>query len=115
MKHNSVELGIKRDLAGQPTSLSCSLGKLEQVGLHAVIGRASDPVDPRRIDMDMASGTGALASTIAVDARDIVEPRCFPRRQSFTDFDREPSAIVSYKSDLDHSTLAFPWRTIQCA
>lgn len=115
VKHNSVKTGIEFDLAGQAALRSGSLGKLEQVGLHAVIGKASDPVDPRRIDLDVTSGTCALTTAIAVDAGNIVEQRCFARRQSLANFDRKPVAIVSYKGDLDHFTWTFPWRTIQCA
>lgn len=46
MQDKAVEPLIKHDLARQPALCIRTLGKLEQVGLHAITGKASDPVYP---------------------------------------------------------------------
>lgn len=115
VKHNPVKLGIKRDLAGQPAFRRGPFGELEQIGFHAAIRKPPDPVDPGWIDVNMACGTGALAPTIAVDARNFVEQRRFARRHANSDFNRKPATIVGNKGDLHHKTVTFPWRIDQCA
>lgn len=46
MENKPVKPIIKRDLASEPTFFRGPFGKLKQIGLHAPIGKASDPVDP---------------------------------------------------------------------
>jgi len=46
MEDKPVKPIIKRDLASEPTFFRGPFGKLKQIGLHAPIGKASDPVDP---------------------------------------------------------------------
>ena len=115
MEDKPVKPIIKRDLASQPAFIRGSLGKLKQIGLHTAIGKASDPVDPCWIDMDMTCGTSALATTIAVDTRNIVEQCRFARRHAGCDFNGKPATVVGNKGDLDHRAATFPLREIQCA
>lgn len=89
MEDKPVKPIIKRDLASEPTFFRGPFGKLKQIGLHAAIGKASDPVDPCGIDMDVTCGTSALATTIAVDTRNIVEQCRFARRHAGCDFNGE--------------------------
>jgi hypothetical protein len=115
MEDKPVKPIIKRDLASEPTFFRGPFGKLKQIGLHAAIGKASDPVDPCGIDMDVTCGTSALATTIAVDTRNIVEQCRFARRHAGCDFNGKPATVVGNKGDLDHRAATFPLREIQCA
>lgn len=112
MQDKSVQPVIEPDLAGKAAFRRGPFGKLEQIGLHAVISQASDPVDPGGINMDVACRARALAAAITVDTRNIVEQRSFACRQPRADFNGKRAAIVSNKGDLDHVIETFAGRAI---
>jgi len=115
MEDESFHILIDSDLACKSTILCCSLGKLKQISFHASFSKTANPVDPCRIDMDVTCGTSALATTITVNSRNIVEQCRFARCHPGSDFNGKPATVVGNKGDLDHRAATFPLREIQCA
>lgn len=112
MEDKAVKPIIEPDLASKTAFRRGSLGKLKQIGLHAITGKAPDPVDPGGINKDVACRARALAAAITVDTRNIVEQRSFACRQPRADFNGKRAAIVSNKGDLDHGIETFAGRAI---
>src|SRR3546814_19924211 len=72
---------------------------------YTTLFRSTNPVDPGRIDMDMAGRTGADTAAIAVDARYIIEERRLACGFALGNFDFPPRSIAGYERPFDHHTL----------
>src|SRR3546814_20454380 len=92
-------------LAGEATVFVGTFGKLQKLCLRCPFDQATNPVDPGRIDMDMAGRTGADTAAIAVDARYVIEERRLPCGFALGNFAFPPRSIAGYERHFDHHKL----------
>src|SRR3546814_20634356 len=92
-------------LAGEATVFVGTFGKLQKLCLRCPFDQATNPVDPGRIDMDMAGRTGADTAAIAVDARYVIEERRLACGFALGNFDFPPRSIAGYERHFYHHKL----------
>src|SRR3546814_5870542 len=59
VQNQTLQLNLDGDLASKATVFVGTFGKLQKLCLRCPFDQATNPVDPGRIDMDMAGRTGA--------------------------------------------------------
>src|SRR6266851_210136 len=98
-----VERLADLDLAGEAGIGFGGCGKAQHARLLRAGHRQPGLVEPVRVDIDVAGGTGAFAAAIGVDARDVVVDRTAHDRLSDRQFDRVLLAVVLDVGDLGHA------------
>src|SRR6266478_6047726 len=107
----SIELLAHRDLAGQPRIRFPLGGKAEHARLLRSRHRSPGLVEPRRIDIDVAGGAGALAAAIGVDSGDVVVDGAAHHRKADRHLHRMLGAVMFDVGDFGHGRqLACSWR-----